>query len=451
MRIKCDIDNYFLFINLAVLAFQIVYTYNIFFFTGWDAGRIFDAVHHVINQGGFRRINAIYPFSLYPNNLGIFSLLLAIEWLARQIHVDGYLASVMLSVLSINISGVFLFYSLKSITGKPVVAWMTWGLYLILFGFSPWITLPYTDTISMFFPITAVFLYCTKNPHEKNNLRTILIGFLLFAGLYIKPTVAITLIAIILVELLAWAKNSEKVTYVRRLVPIGLIVLGGIPAILGNVLIQQSLSGYLKSEARFNALHYLNMGLNNESDGIYSSDDIDYSISFPTVRERNIGNLVSIKERLANFGLVGYVEFLSRKALVIFADGTFAWGIEGNFFRVIPVRTHPLNQYLNSYILRDGENYSKFITNSQFPWYLCLMLLPFLGLSHEQNVTHTTVICLSILGITAFLMLFEARARYLINCIPVIVVGVGLGYDNLITFVDNLIKNRKAIIPERPR
>lgn len=388
-------------------------------------------------------MNAMYPFSIYPNNLGMLLILLPIEWISREFHVDGYLASMFISVVSVNLAGLLLYYVVERISHKPYTALITWFLFCFLIGFSPWITIPYTDTYTILFPILATYIIITTNPNKVNFRRFLLLGFLLFMGIYIKPTIAIMLVAIILSDILSWDKFELKKSFIKTLISIGLLIIGGLPVILGYGYIHKTLSKYFDSEARFTALHYINMGLNNKRDGVFAGDDVNYSKSFKTVIERNQANLARIKERLIDFGLAGYVEFLSRKALVNFADGTFGWGIEGNFFRVIPERTQPLNQFLNSYILKDGDHYSKFITLSQLPWYLCLLVLPFLGLSYKNNVNYATLICLSILGITAFLMLFEARARYLINYIPVFLVGVGLGYNNLISLIYDLFNKTK--------
>ncbi len=424
--------KYFLFINIAVLIIQIIYAHNIYFFTGWDVSHVFDAVHYVINKNSFVRINAMYPFSVYPNNLGILFLLLPIEWIARLINVDGYLASIMLSVLSVNVAGVVLYYLIKHLTQKPIIAMFTWILFYILFGFSPWITIPYTDTFTILFPITALYIYVTKKQQEVSVPRSLLIGFLLFWGMYIKPSVVVVLVAILLTEILSWGKWSAKLTNYRKLISIGFILLGGAPVFLGNALIHKALINILNPEARFTALHYINMGLNTNRDGVFWGEDVEYSKSFQTVKERNQGDLSKIKTRLLSFGVEGYAQFLSRKALANFADGTFAWGIEGNFFQKIPERINPINKILNSYIIRYGVNYSKFLTGSQFAWYLCLLILPFLVFVPKHLKNNAVLLCLSILGIIAFVMLFEARARYLINHIPVLLVGVGMGFNNLI-------------------
>lgn len=439
------IHKYFLLINFIVLAFQFIYAYNMYFFTGWDVNGLLNTVHYILNKSSFVRINAMYTFSIYPNNLGMLFVLLPIEWVSRVINVDGYLVSMFISVISVNLAGLFMYYVVERMTQKSIIALSTWIIYCFLMGFSPWITIPYTDTYTILFPISAIYIITTNDTSMKSVSRLLLLGFILFLGIYIKPTVAIMLVAIILSDILSWKHKSVKKSFEKTLISIGLIILGGLPVILGYGYIHKTLSKYFNTEARFTALHYLNMGLNNQRDGVFAGDDVNYSKSFETVKERNEANIARIKERLADFGLAGYVEFLSRKALVNFADGSFGWGVEGNFFRIIPQRNHPINQLLNSYILREGDNYSKFITWSQFPWYLCLLILPFLSFTRGHADKQTILICISILGIMAFLMLFEARARYLINYIPVFLVGVGLGYYNLISLVGELFIKKKSV------
>lgn len=42
-------------------------------------------------------------------------------------------------------------------------------------------------------------------------------------------------------------------------------------------------------------IHFAKMGLDNLRDGIFNQDNVDYSMSIPTVKERNRRNIEIIK------------------------------------------------------------------------------------------------------------------------------------------------------------
>ena len=75
--------------------------------------------------------------------------------------------------------------------------------------FLPYIIIPYTDTISMIFPILILYLYIKiKEETNKNKQRMLIVleGILTILGYYIKPTAVIVTIAICIVEILRCKK-----------------------------------------------------------------------------------------------------------------------------------------------------------------------------------------------------------------------------------------------------
>ena len=62
-------------------------------------------------------------------------------------------------------------------------------------------------------------------------------------------------------------------------------------------------------------------------------EDEQISVSVPTAKERTDVQMAVIKERLSVYGVTGLAAHLAKKTLTNYADGTFAWGIEGQFFR----------------------------------------------------------------------------------------------------------------------
>src|SRR5690606_41876762 len=57
--------------------------------------------------------------------------------------------------------------------------------------------------------------------------------------------------------------------------------------------------------------HWVMMGLTGN--GSYNSEDYTFTYRFRTYEQRQNANLVQIRQRIADYGFWGYLEFLNRK------------------------------------------------------------------------------------------------------------------------------------------
>ena len=120
--------------------------------------------------------------------------------------------------------------------------------------------------------------------------------------------------------------------------------------------------------------------------------------------------------------------------LTNYADGTFAWGVEGQFFDRLIEDKHPvISPLLKRWIYPDENgDFSGFATVQQCIW-LALLLGGLLSLAAygamKQDAAQyglLLVMMLSVIGLTAFELIFEARARYLLAYAPIyILLGIG--------------------------
>lgn len=128
---------------------------------------------------------------------------------------------------------------------------------------------------------------------------------------------------------------------------------------------------------------------------------------------------------MKEYGVPGMAEHLLRKALVNFADGGFAWGID--FARNdLPVKDERLTPWVRSVVYSDGTRYPALHALEQAVWLLLLTLCPFgaFGLRRlcaGQESPMPAAMLLSVIGIIAFNMLFEAKARYVFVMVPVMI------------------------------
>lgn len=436
-RIKNDCqkpDRYYLIIFSSIVLFiiQNFITYYIYFYPGWDAGAIRSTVFDIINNNGvIGEGNQFYWYSLNPNNLNLTGILLLIEEASIKLGLKSYYPWLIVNIFFVNLAGIFTYLSARNITKDKVIAYVSWLFFSFLISLSPWVSIPYSDTYAILFPILSFYLYVTRANNQSNNLRWFLIGFFSFLGYTIKPTSIIILIVIFINESIQFQHNKNCHSLERKCGNISILLLSIIPIMIINNYLVIKTGSDLDANRKLSPLHYLMMGLNSETLGVYSGEDVSFSASFYPLEERNKANINKIQERLENFGFFGYIDFLSKKALVNFSDGSFAWGAEGNFFEEIPYRNNKVSTFLSDLFYPGGWFYQIYLTIAQLFWFTTFLLLLGAFLSYTDEDYKVTVVVLSILGIIGFVMAFEARARYLINHLPFFTIGAGIGISNI--------------------
>lgn len=390
--------------GIVFLGLQIVLVLSYYFETDWDVQGIVAAAEQFARR---EKVTA-YPFSRFPNNLImtiLYSRVFRIAFTLGLSRDAGYQMILVIQCLIFFAAGQLTFHTARRLTGKNAAAVAAYVVYLALIGLSPWVSILYSDALGLFFPITILWLYTQIPERKKPALFWCLIGFFSFVGYKIKPTAMIALIAIILLELI----NALRRKNGRAL----LFVLGGLLAGMAVCSALVYLSGYeVDKERAFGPAHFFAMGLNEESGGAWAEEDHIYSMTFPTVKERTRGDLELAKTRLREMGPRGVCEHLIKKIRSYYNDGTFTWAGEGTFFYLIREETDPiLSPWIRSFYYRDGENYALFTTFEQAVWLGVLLLTVFSAFS--QPNAGRAVTALSLLGMLAYSILFETRARYL--------------------------------------
>ena len=440
--IRINIFLFLLVASIALFGLQLFITNYIYFYPGWDARGIRITVEEFIRSNGNIEVLP-YPFSTYPNNINITAIYIFIYKGFNYFGLSGYKGLLIFSNLSVNLAGVCTFLCTYKLTQKPIYAIFSWGFYVLLVALSPWVTIPYTDTYSILFPILSFTIYISRKSSRKNYFSWFLISFISIFGYSIKPPTIIVFVAIILIESWKLISNFERNLLLHKFIS----CLAIIAAIIPNLLINSTIANYLKFDIndnrRFTMLHYIMMGLEEKTDGVFSLDDYLFSSSFNTVEERNTENFSVIKQRLKRFGINGYLQFLPKKALVNFSDGSFAWSIEGDFYDQTNEKDGSVVKILRSFYYERGANYLLFLTSVQIFWYFILLLLLGLCLLINKAEYKICVLIVTIIGIYFFVMLFEARARYLFSFTPFFISGAGIAIYNI-----NLAIVKRKLFPK---
>lgn len=434
----------FLIINFVIIyLIQLFISKNIYFKTGWDVRVLRRNVENIALNGA-NGVEFDY-FSWYPNNIFAVYTLVFFYKIAAVVHKQNpYIVIVAINNLLVNISVLLATLSIYKITKKKPVTSVCMVFGVILIGLSPWIVIPYTDTLGMIFPIGAVFCYVfLKNRYLRYFLFVALCGM----GYLYKPTVLIGVIALAIIKSFSLLKRllCNKLKF-KIVVKTSICILMAVLWVAG---LNKAVIGMNKTELDENKAmtmtHYLMLGLNETTEGVYSEDDVNYSKSFENKEARKKGNIEVIKQRYQEMGVSGYIIQLVKKNLSNYNDGTFAWHREGNFFVEIPEKNSMTATFLRRFYwwTEGGEEnmYQVFASIEQVVWFFVLLCIAGCILPERKTNNVEGIIALTLIGVSLFLLLFECRARYLYIFSPLYVVLAGIGLDKIDCFLHDLRRN----------
>lgn len=446
----------FIGIIFIIQLFIIKKIYNI---VGWDCGKIINDALASIKNG---TIEDYSYYIYYPNNIEMFLIMRYLfAFTSKFIEISNlynvfYVASVF-NIILLDIAALFTFLTVQRILERKS-SYLSLIFILVFILFTPYINIPYTDTITMMFPILIFYLYiCIKqSTNKKKYLLAFLLGIVSIMGFYIKPTTIIVIIAITIKELL----NINKKNIPKNILVVCIIIIG---MLTGKMIYEHQKSKYFSSSISEEMLsenempftHFLMMGMqqnkienipenggkNTFLYGAYNEEDVQNTKKVIGIENKKSYNFRIIKERLHNFGFWGYIKFLFNKSNWILSDGTFYYGCEGT---TIP------NSYGNQ--SNAGKNLQKFVTynTKQFKnitanimqtlWILLILGLVFSYNKKEDK--YINVAKLSIIGIVLFILLFEGRSRYLVNYIPLFIVVGTYGLKNSLKQTKKIVKKK---------
>lgn len=382
-------------------------------------------------------------FSQYPHNLFLFLILKGLGNYFRILGLHNmWLAYSVFNTIMVDFAILFLTKSALLI-GSKKFSYITLWISILFLGFTPYLIVPYTDTLSMPFIVGAFYYYCrifSEWKQEKKKLFPFLcFPFCLLCGFLIKPTTAILLIAIVIIFLCfhfrqLFAEKALKKLFIRRLgyfVGCGLFLLAGFKGFHSYV---DTLDMFdLNHNLSVPITHYLMMGTNIQKTetgfyyGGFNMDDINITMSCENPKEAKKANLEEYTKRMKRFGILGYLDFLNKKARQVTSEGDFYWGDEGGFADW----SRAGKNLLTELVYPNGAYYRVYTYMLQGLWILIFLgvaLSPVLQKADSGKELFTVVQC-AILGSLLFILIFEGRSRYLINYLPFYVLLAAHGYE----------------------
>lgn len=440
-RLLSKIKNTSLYLSVVMITYviiQLIFAYIFVVEPSWDFGTVYQsAVNNVI---GNATINSNSYFYVHPNNIGITIFLSFFYKIFYFFHITNWnFLGILLNIICIDI-GIIYTYKLLYLYYKPEKC----NLFLILIlSFTPFLTyvpIFYTDTMSLPFGIAGLYYYlCYEKQSGKDKKYKLFIsGLLLGIGYFIKSTVIIIFIAIIVYNFF----KEEQESFVNNLKKIFMIFIGVfIPFMALQIYININFDNKVLNELKFPGTHYLMMGLKNS--GEYNAEDQFFTGSFKGIENKKKANLEIIEERLNKMSEKHeLLEFYTNKLI-------YTWG-DGTFFAPYKLERLPKKDYeVKNLILFNKDNSNvvyQIVAQSQL---IIILLFISLGCIFRKYLTTDErnlqlVVNISIIGILILLLLWETRSRYLMNFTPLLLVSTFVGLNATIRY----LKKRKEKIHE---
>lgn len=472
-------------LTLVLLILQIALCRSYAFNTGWDSGVVLGNAWQHLHGGS---LDAGY-FSQYPNNLFLLWMTLRCGELAMALGAIDLIGVVYvfaaLNCVAVSLSLWMTYRVLVLISDRRSVALFGWVLCVLIVWTSPWAIILYSDAPVLFVPVCQVYLYVHYLRSQGRSCAAWLglLGIVAIVGYRIKPQTLFVMLAVAIFELvrlisLARRRHLGDENAVTGWVASSLVSLslGAALAFGATGVLIATVPVELDEDRAVGMTHFLMMGLNPETQGVYYGPDVTFSSSFPDQASRAQANWAVVGERLSNYGLVGTLSLFSNKLMTNFNDGTFAWGVEGHFFDAAGVRSAsgPLSAMTRQVYYRGGVAYDLWRTYAQLVWIGVLLLcLPAViwrrkdvgpartvtdghvtiggasCKSEDKRLIAVDVMAASLLLLVVFELLFEARARYLYTYVPVFVVLAALGMARIAAWARELRSARTTPMPRR--
>ena len=407
----------------AVLAVQLVVARCAWYKMGWDIANVYTTAEELAR--GQALTDPDY-FRLCPNNAPLTILQAVPMWVAVKLGLAvPFVVLPYLDAVLLNLTAYFTVRCAQRITPSRWARGFAAAVSILWIALSPYVLYPYTDTWAVLFPVLAIYAWMTV---RRPALRWGLVSLACFAGAAVKPTVLIVLIALGLLGLCRFLgrRDFSAAAWKRALAVLAALVLGAVP---GQVF-QRASTAYLAGSAvpqeQLSETHYLMMGMNGETYGGHSPDDVAFSQSFASLADRQRANLQRAWERVCEKGLWGNVRFFTIKLYKAYADGSFA--ANSSFLDLeIPRRTDTLSTFVRSLYHHRGSLNPLCHTLAQGLWLAVLALCAVAAFARRRP--EAQALTLAILGATAYLLLFEVWPRYLFVFAPLYVLLATMALD----------------------
>ena len=375
----------------------------------WDFGIVFSAAKEYV-------LNGTMPgeyFTQFHNNAPMYLLLVAFFKLLHAFGAENFMPfALVLNNLLINASLLALYWALRQLYGAKNALFGLAGAFLFL-CFLMYGPILYTDTATMPFPILALALWLRvrRLPWGKGAaLRCAAVGLLAAVGAWLKLTVAIMLIAVLIDAALGMARGAGWKRAGCALAAFA-VLYGGLSA---AALHAAWLPKYEK-ENSIPYLHWVMMGLYD--DGGYNDAAYKLTLQGDTYEERLEIDKKEITRKVREMGPAGLAAHAANKLIFTFGEGMYHAPIK---LDLGAVHQNPLQMYFIQGKQHLGRTaYATLAVQLALLAGLCLAA----ARAARFRAHGATVARVAVFGLLLFLLLWETRSRYLMNFLPVLLLA----------------------------
>lgn len=390
----------------------------------WDYKIVYNQARSYILTGDRTTIGGSNLYLQYhSNNIGLFVLWVAVFGFFNLFgYTDFLTVATLVNALAIGVSIFLMYLCIRKILDKKK-AYFALIVSLFFVPLFTYIPIFYTDTISLPFVMLILYMYLSLDKEKmccrKNVLLFIAILLLSFFGAKIKMTVLVITIAIFIHFIFTNKFKHILITCIISLLLLPSFSYAWEKAIMEN----ESFNIVVNDYGAIPWQHYLMMGVQRKDEQIdqtrciggYNYKDFERTLFYKTSEESKQYNIEEYKRRVKEYGFVGYFEYLTKKAVN-------AWG-EGSYF----------TDYVYKFDYEKPSWFKKAIRGIDSNWLLyfeqgvseaMLLIFGLYGIMmafKKKKIDSKVIIPIAIYGIFIVLLLWENRSRYLFNYILIFI------------------------------
>ena len=405
----------------------------------WDAGVLFDTA----TSKDFRPVFELY-FSYFPNNTfllfffrGLYEACVSVFSIEPE-HFRRVLC--VINILAVDLGFYFGYLIMKKICSRKL-AFRYLLMVTFLFGFSPWLMVPYSDTLAIPFTTGSLYILLLIKDSKRTISRvmlSIVTGVVFMVGYSIKPSVIIVFIAALIIYGVKHLFNIRKLLLLLLTSSIILVTLFGSLKLWDHYIYSYQTALPMNEEVRFPWTYWLATGISKPY-GVCNEADQWATIYRGTSERMMELHKEMVKERLFDMGAGGYLTFVFQKLQWISSEGFFFWGEEGNLIMSADWDLEKYN-FLKELFYYKGSLRPYFYFYYQSIWVFIL----FFGIlggcikakkQKKEMLANIALIQCILIGIFSFILLFEGRSRYLILFVPYFAMLSSVGFENFYQFI----------------
>ncbi len=388
----------------------------------WDFGVVFVRAMEYVKNG---TLPDKY-FGWFPLNIPLYLVLVQLFQFSQSAGIiDFMIPAVLFNAVSVFSSVVLLWALVKQIAGpqKALFTLLVGFGCLPLFVYAP---IVYTDTLSMPFPVAVLLLWAhaKKAFVDQKTAKALallaLAGVLAAAGMRLKFTVAIAVVAVVIDALLTLAGAAQKWKAAGVLLLCAALAYNAFGFAIRS---SKSLPAY-NPDSAFPPETWLLIGL--EGDGGYYDPAYKLALTEPNPAARKALLWQAIGKKIASYGPAGLARHFADKASFTFGDGTL--------HSPVKIKQYPVQRIWAHEFLLDSQPYFGLYCYFCAGYWLALLLAMAAGaavFALRKREQEPMPLYMCVWGLFLFFMIWETRSRYLLHYLPIF---LALGALGLLSF-----------------